>query len=146
MGATELDSRLGPRWVVALGTLALATLGAGLGSSGRLTYHEAIVAQGAREMIARGDWVVPTLGGRPWLEKPPLAHWLVAGIGQLAGGVNESVARLPSALAAFGVALGIATLAARRYGRTVGILAGLVQVTTVWTVGRGRLADADMLL
>ncbi len=43
---------------------------AGLGSL-RLTYHEAHVAQAAREMIAAGDWLVPILDGRPWLEKPP---------------------------------------------------------------------------
>ena len=67
------ETRLGPcgwRWIVAL---AAATLGPGLGGSGRLTYHEAFVAQAAREMIARGDVLVPTIDGRPWLEKPPLA-------------------------------------------------------------------------
>lgn len=142
MPETRLGS-LRPWAVVGLGVL---TLGVGLGDSGRLTYHEAFVAQGAREMLDSGDVLTPTVGGRPWLEKPPLAIWLVALVGRAAGGVSESVARLPSAVAAAALAVGIATLAARRFGPSVGLLAGLIQVTTAWTVMRGRLAEADMLL
>jgi 4-amino-4-deoxy-L-arabinose transferase-like glycosyltransferase len=142
----EMETRLGAArvaWIVGLSAL---TLGLGLGRAGRLTYHEAFVAQSAREMIARGDVVVPTLGGRPWLEKPPLAIWLVALSGRAAGGVSEAVARAPSAVAATLLALGTATLAARRFGASAGLLAGLVQATSAWTVLRGRLAEADMLL
>jgi 4-amino-4-deoxy-L-arabinose transferase-like glycosyltransferase len=60
--------------------------------------------------------------------------------------VSESAARAPSALAATALALGVACLAARRFGATAGGLAGLVQASTSWTVMRGRLAEADMLL
>jgi len=145
-GLTMPESRLGvPRLAVIVG-LAGVTLGVGLGRSGRLTYHEAFVAQGAREMIAGGDLVVPRVDGRPWLEKPPLAIWLVALAGRVAGGVSEAAARAPSAVAAALLALGVATLAARRFDATVGLLAGLVQATSAWTVIRGRLAEADMLL
>ena len=126
--------------------LSALTLLPGLGSSGRLTYHEAFVAQGAREILDSGDWGYPTIGGLPWLEKPPLPWWLVAALGHCAGGVNETVARLPSALAATGLVLGVAVLAARHYGPGIGLLAGAIQATTVWTVMRGRLAEADILL
>ena len=37
-------------------------------------------------------------------------------------------------------------LAARHYGPGIGLLAGAVQATTAWTVLRGRLAEADILL
>ena len=37
-------------------------------------------------------------GGRPWLEKPPLVHWLVMLAGWVAGGVDEAVARQRRAL------------------------------------------------
>ena len=60
--------------------------------------------------------------------------------------MGEASARLPSAVAAALLAVGVAALAARRFGPTVGLLAGLVQATTAWTVMRGRLAEADMLL
>src|SRR4051794_41231846 len=100
--------------VAAVVALALLTRGTALGRSGRLTYHEAIVAQGAREMLARGDLLVPTIGGRPWLEKPPLAHWLVASAGWAAGGVDQAVARVPSAVAGGGPGVGGGAPAPRR--------------------------------
>ena len=128
-----------------VGLVAL-TVGAGLGGSGRLTYHEAFVAEAAREILASGDWLVPTIGGQPWLEKPPLLIWLVAGLSWATGGVTEWSARVPSAIAALGVALGVASLAARRFGPTVGLLAGLIQATTAWVVLRGRLGEADIVL
>ncbi len=140
------ETRLGPARVASIVGLAALTLGVGLGSSGRLTYHEAFVAQAAREMVAGGDFLVPTIDGRPWLEKPPLAFWLAALSGRVAGEVSEFAARVPSAVAGTLLALGVATFAARRFGPTVGGLAGLVQVTTAWTILRGRLAEADIVL
>ena len=143
-----------PRWITfisALGVAYLAFLSAlallpGLGSSSRLTYHEAFVAQGAREMLNSGNWGYPTIGGLPWLEKPPLPWWLVTAFSSCAGEVNETTARLPSALAATALVLGIAIFATRHYGLCVGLLAGAAQATTAWTVIRGRLAEADILL
>jgi 4-amino-4-deoxy-L-arabinose transferase-like glycosyltransferase len=126
--------------------LAALALFPGLGGSARLTYHEAFVAQGAREILHSGEWMYPTIGGRPWLEKPPLPWWLTAAVGRLSGGVNEAVARIPSALAAMGLVLGVAVLAARHFGPTISILSGAIQATTAWTVLRGRLAEADILL
>ncbi len=132
-----------PACLLALSALVLLP---GLGTSGRLSYHEAFVAQGRREMLDSGGWANPTIGGRPWLEKPPLPWWLVAAAGHFAGGVDEAIARFPSAIAAALLVLGVAVVAARHYGPGIGLLAGAVQVTTAWTVMRGRLAEADVLL
>lgn len=129
--------------IVGLGLLALAPF---LGAASRLSYHEAHVAQAARELLAHGDWIIPTLDGRPWLEKPPLAQWLVALAGRLTGRVDAWVARGPSVAAALAIALAVGNLGARRFGREVGILAGLAQATMVWGVSRGRLAEADIAL
>jgi 4-amino-4-deoxy-L-arabinose transferase-like glycosyltransferase len=136
------------RWqsLIGLAFLSAVTLLPGLGSSGRLTYHEAFVAQGAREMLTSGNWAHPTIGGVPWLEKPPLPWWLVAALGRSVGGVSETAARIPSALAAIAVSVGVAVLAGRHYGSHIGLLAGAIQATTAWTVMRGRLAEADILL
>ncbi|WP_435018101.1 ArnT family glycosyltransferase [Tundrisphaera sp. TA3] len=138
---------LGRARIAAIAGLAALTLGVGLGGSGRLTYHEAFVAQAAREMVRGGGLgLVPTIDGRPWLEKPPLSTWMAAGIGWAVGDVTEAAARLPSALAAALMAVGIAVFAARRFGADAGLLAGAVQATTGWTVLRGRLAEADIVL
>jgi 4-amino-4-deoxy-L-arabinose transferase-like glycosyltransferase len=139
-------SRLGLIRLSCLLALSAVVLLPGLGGSGRLSYHEAFVAQGAREMLESGTWAYPTICGRPWLEKPPLPWWLVVAAGRIAGGVDEFVARLPSAIAATLLVLGVAVIAARHYGPGIGLLAGAVQATTAWTVQRGRLAEADVLL
>ena len=141
-----LDSRLGGMRLACLLVLSAIVLLPGLGSSSRLTYHEAFVAQGAREILDSANWAYPTIGGLPWLEKPPLPWWLVAALGHCTGEVDETIARLPSSLAAIGLVLGVAVLAARHYGPGIGLLAGSIQATTAWTVTRGRLAEADILL
>ena len=141
-----LDSRLGSKRLACLLILLLLVLLPGLGSSSRLTYHEAFVAQGAREILHSGNWAYPTISGLPWLEKPPLPWWLVAALGYCIGEVDETVARLPSCLAAIGLVLGVAVLTAHHYGPSIGLLAGSIQATTAWTVMRGRLAEADILL
>lgn len=140
------EFRLRAEHVVWLLVLAAIALLPGLGSSSRLTYHEAFVAQGAREILTSGDWAHPTIGSLPWLEKPPLPWWLVAVLGHCTGGVNETVARFPSALAAVFLSLGVAVVAGRHFGSRMGLLAGAIQITTVWTVMRGRLAEADIFL
>ena len=121
-------------------------IGLGLGASTPLTYHEAFVAQGAREILSSGQWWYPAIGGLPWLEKPPLPFWLVAALGWCMGGVSSLVARLPSAVAAGIMVLGVVLLATRHHGPAIGLLSGAIQETTAWTVLRGRLAEADMLL
>ena len=120
--------------------------GPGLESSHGLTYHEAFVAQGAREILASGRWWYPAIGGRPWLEKPPLPFWLVAALGRCTGQVRPIEARLPSSIAALGLVLGVSLLATHRFGPVTGLLAGAIQATTAWAVLRGRLAEADILL
>ena len=47
----------------------------GLAYFGLLGADEPRYAQVAREMLARHDWITPTLGGKPWLEKPALYYW-----------------------------------------------------------------------
>ena len=139
----------GTKRVVAIVGLLALTVGVNLGGASRLTYHEAFVAQPAREMIAAGTWggwLVPSVGGQPWVEKPPLLIWLVAALSRVTGGVTEWSTRAPSALATVGLTLGVASLATRRFGPTVGLLAGLIQATTAWTILRGRLGEADLPL
>ncbi len=145
MGGGMEGGRLGPRWIAAIVGLSAIVLLPGLASL-RLTYHEAHVAQAAREMIAAGDPLVPRLDGRPWLEKPPLLHWLIIPLARALGDVTELAARLPSAVATTLLALAVATLAARRFGPSVGGLAGCVQATMAWSAIRGRLAEADIVL
>ncbi|HEY0793407.1 MAG TPA: phospholipid carrier-dependent glycosyltransferase [Chthoniobacterales bacterium] len=55
-------------------------------------------AGAAREMMARGDWLVPTQDGVPRLQKPPLVYWLEI-VSLHALGPSAFAARLPVILA-----------------------------------------------
>jgi len=62
------------------------------------TPDEPRVAEVGREMLVNGEFVVPTLAGKPFLEKPPLYWWVMAGLYRLFG-VSDGVARSTSAVA-----------------------------------------------
>jgi 4-amino-4-deoxy-L-arabinose transferase-like glycosyltransferase len=119
----------------------------GLAASGKaFNYHEARYAQGAREMLESGSWLVPTIGKRPRLQKPPVVYWSMAASMAAFGSETEWPARLPSVLAALTVAILVADLGARQFGRRFGLLAGLAQLSSVYVLVSGQLADPDMLL
>src|SRR4051812_26374715 len=52
-----------------------------------LRLEEGRRATPAREMLASGDFVRPTLYGDTYLNKPPLYYWLVAAAGSVLGAV-----------------------------------------------------------
>lgn len=60
---------------------------------------EAHYAQLTREMLRSGNWLVPLLDGKPFIDKPVLFHWL-QGLSVTLLGESEFAARLPSAIAA----------------------------------------------
>lgn len=117
-----------------------------LGRARALTEHEIVVAGIARQMVMEGDWLVPRIGDRVWLEKPPLPYWLAALCSVGLGGFTESSVRLPSVLSGLGVVLLVAGLATRWFGAAIGLLAGLVQCTTVYMVTYSRLSEENMPL
>jgi 4-amino-4-deoxy-L-arabinose transferase-like glycosyltransferase len=97
-----------------------------------LTGHESVLPQNAREMLAHHDWLIPTVGGTPWLERPPVPDWILAAIGALAGrGDLDWAARLGPILMAALVVVLVGRTAALWYGRAVGLLSGLM-LATMW--------------
>jgi 4-amino-4-deoxy-L-arabinose transferase-like glycosyltransferase len=84
---------------VIAGLLVLSAIGASWNLPARsLDDHECFVTVTAREMLANGNWVMPTYNGQPRLQKTPLSYWLVAGLAKITGRVDELTARLPSAI------------------------------------------------
>ena len=69
----------------------------GLGSLPLVGPDEPRYAQVAREMLQRGDFITPTLGGVPWFEKPPLLYWMMMASYRVFG-VSEFGARLGPAI------------------------------------------------
>src|SRR2546427_10094069 len=69
----------------------------GLGTLGLTDRDEGSNAEAAREMVASGDWITPTLNGAPRFAKPILLYWLISG-SYLAFEAIEFTARLALAL------------------------------------------------
>ena len=106
--------------------------------------NEGRYAEVAREMIVRGDWISPHLDFTLFLNKPPLAFWLAAGVFAL-GGPGEW-ARLASVAGAAVTLLATARLGALLYGEAAGLVAAAVLATTVGFVLEARTLRPDMLV
>jgi 4-amino-4-deoxy-L-arabinose transferase-like glycosyltransferase len=140
-----MSSRLPPRAAGVLLALVLALLVFRLVAVPLVGRDEPRYARVAVEMHRAGEWVTPTLQGRPWLEKPPLFYWLAGAAFSLLG-ETETAARLPSVLATVLLVGATAFFGARLYGTGAGLHAGFVAGTSILTFLYGRAASMDMLL
>ena len=113
---------------------------------------EARIAVVAREMLRSGDWVLPQLGERSRLKKPPLPYWLVASAAWLLGsdgsgrGVTEQATVLPSAVFGALCVFLVATFGAQAFGRAAGLWAGLLLGSSVLFVRYAQLGTGEIML
>src|SRR5690606_12275176 len=61
--------------------------------------NEAFYVETPREMMERGEWIVPYFNGEPRLNKPPLSYWIVT-VFYKAMGVSVLAERIATALVA----------------------------------------------
>ena len=115
-----------------------------LAAFGLIGADEPRYAQVAREMLGRHDWVTPTLGGIPWLEKPPLYYWQ-AMLAYRLFGVSDWSARLPSVFDAFLLLLAVYWFL-RRFRPGLELDGALIVATTAGIAGFARAASTDMPL
>ncbi|HVF60474.1 MAG TPA: glycosyltransferase family 39 protein [Thermoanaerobaculia bacterium] len=134
------------RDLLALGAAAALLFLPGLGARDLWNPDEARYAVVAREMLERGDLFVPHLNGEVYTQKPPLLFWAIGTASLLTGGVDETSARLPSALAAIGAVLFVFLLGERLFGRRAGFLAAAAFATCAKVLWQGRFGQIDMLL
>jgi 4-amino-4-deoxy-L-arabinose transferase-like glycosyltransferase len=87
--------------------------------------NEGLYARVAQEMLHSGSWIVPTLDGVPYLEKPPLLYWLTT-LSFALFGVGEWSARAAPMLGAFITLAAVGAFALRRFGARVAALALLI--------------------
>lgn len=102
-------------------------------------------AQIALEMVHSGDWLVPQLHGKPYLDKPPLLYWLTAG-SYLLFGENQMSARLPCALASLLTVLASFLLGRHLVGGKAAWIGALMLSLTGGFVLAGRFLLMDSLL
>jgi len=127
--------------------LVLLLLATGLSfGSGEFKGEEGRRAIAAREMISSGDYLVPTVWGQPYLNKPPGYPWLVALCGHLTGGVNPQVVRIPAFLSFLGLAILMYFLGRRWGGVEGGILTAFLMVSSIEMQKKAMIGETDMLL
>ena len=117
-----------PGWLLAA-ALAVPLIGL---TSPLLEVDDARYAQVPAEMSASGDWVLPTLNGMPYIEKPPLWYWTAAASYRIFG-VSEAAARFPMFLFALIGVAGAGWLGSWLYSAAVGRAAAAATATaSLW--------------
>jgi 4-amino-4-deoxy-L-arabinose transferase-like glycosyltransferase len=102
-------------------------------------------AEASREMIERGDYVVPYFNNQVRLDKPPLAYWAQV-VSYRIFGENDFAARFPSVVAAALTALLIFAWGVRIGGEKVGWWAAIIFTLSLQTFLHAKAAVADMWL
>jgi len=91
-----------------------------------------------------GNYFWPTINGHLYYDKPLGSYWLVLASTWITGGLNETAARLPCAIAGL-LAVGLLMLLARRlYDLRTGVIAGFILATSFSFVFFSRHASADV--
>ncbi len=102
-------------------------------------------AQIPREMLTAREWIVPTLQGEPYLDKPPLFYWLVM-LSYSIFGYSAGAARLIPALAMHASVLSTYFLGRRIVGARSAFWGALFLTVSPIFLGVGRLLVLDGLL
>jgi 4-amino-4-deoxy-L-arabinose transferase-like glycosyltransferase len=97
-----------------------------------------------REMVERGDYVVPHLNYVRYFEKPPLLYWLDAA-SYKAFGISEWSFRFPNALAALLCVLTICFFVSRWFSGKAAFISSLILMTSFGFFAMARVVTIDML-
>jgi len=131
-------------WLLLVGSLFVFF--AGIGLIPVLTHNEGRRLVVLQEMLAGKNWLIPTMNGQIYLEKPPLFYWIGATLGLLFHSSAEWVMRLPSGLSAFGAAWLLFARLRKPIGRWPSLFAVLILATSYFFTQMARVGELDMLL
>ncbi|MFL6547950.1 MAG: ArnT family glycosyltransferase [Povalibacter sp.] len=128
-----------------LGGLLLILVATGIGLRDPWPADEPRFALIARDMVANHQWLIPSVGGDVYADKPPLFFWMIASLLTLTGSMRISFL-LPSLLATAGCVVLIYDLARRLWNRETGLAAALALLFTAQYVWQARQAQIDATL
>ena len=90
---------------------------------------EAIRGIVAFEMIKSGDFITPTIGGEPYLMKPPLFNWILVVLFQLTGSWSEMVIRMPVIISIILYSATIFHFTRKEFGNRIALVNALAFIT-----------------
>jgi 4-amino-4-deoxy-L-arabinose transferase-like glycosyltransferase len=102
-------------------------------------------AEIVRVMFAKDQWIVPTVNGALYTDKPILFFWLALLGSKVFGAVSEWTVRLPAALGGVGFVFGTYVLGRDFFTRRAGWIAGAVLATSMRVLWEARWAHVDTL-
>ncbi|MCJ7785088.1 MAG: glycosyltransferase family 39 protein [Desulfobacterales bacterium] len=103
-------------------------------------------AQVAKEMVARGDWILMHVNGNTYVDKPPLFFWLIALSSSLWQGFTSFSARFPSAFLSTLTVLLTFFLGKKLYSSRTGFLSALILATSFEFAYLSTRANIDATL
>ncbi len=117
----------------------------GNGSISLFDVDEVSFAQAAREMMERGDYIVPTFNNQYRFDKPVFFYWLLIASYKIFG-INEFSARFPSVISAL-LLLSIQYLFLKGFtNREISIISIVMLITNLEFFVVAKAAITDMLL
>ncbi len=128
-------------WVV----IVLGALGYRLGAPALIDPDEGRNAEVAREMQAGGGWVLPTLDGLPYLDKPVL-FFAAGAVGISVLGPTETAVRAPALLFTVLTLLLVFWFARRVFGPTEAWIAAFAAAASPLTIAFARTVIFDSAL
>ena len=97
----------------------------------------------AREMIERGDWIVPTTQGEVRLSRPPLQNWVIAGLAVASGEMTAWSVRLPGVIATLLTVALVYWYARRTLSITGALVAATAYASFFQVLEQGRTGETE---
>ena len=121
---------------------------AGLTGHGPWKADEAYVFGMIHSMPRSGDWIVPTLAGEPFMEKPPLYYWVAAGFSWLLSGWlgEPDSARMASGFFMLVASIALMKAARQWWGDSAGRHAPLLLIACLGTLTQTHMMMPDVAL
>jgi len=115
----------------------------GLGSRDFWAPVEPRYAEIARVMFLKNQWLVPTINGNLYTDKPILYFWLALISAKIFGAVNEWTVRLPAALGGVGFVMATYLIGRDLISSRVGFISAVILATTMRVLWEARWAHVD---
>jgi len=142
-----------------LALLCLLTYFPGLDAHGVTNWQEGQRLIVARDMQARGQWLVPTVHGQPYIAKPPMIYWAQIVLANAMGQTVElwhlrfvvALAGLLGVLATYGAAREVltpdrASAAERAFAARAALWSGSLLATGILYVRAARIGELDIVI